>query len=132
GGGSGLCSTLADYSHFALMLAGYGEYKGKRILSRKTIEYMTTDQLTQVQRNSIYFESALGYTYSNLMRIFDAKAPAASNGSYGEFGWDGLPGNYFMIDPKEELVFLYFQQIREGADLSLRRRMRNIIYGALE
>ncbi|MFT3983002.1 MAG: serine hydrolase domain-containing protein [Lachnospiraceae bacterium] len=132
GGGSGLCSTLEDYSHFALMLAGRGEYNGVRIVGRKTVDYMTTSQLNEVQRKGIYFDSCYGYTYSNLMRILDDKGAGVSNGSYGEFGWDGLPGNYFMIDPKEDLVLLYFQQIREGADVSLRRRMRQIVYGALE
>ena len=57
---------------------------------------------------------------------------AASNGSIGEYGWDGLPGTYFMIDPKEDLIMIYMQQIMQGADLSLRRKMRQIIYGALE
>lgn len=132
GGGSGLCSTLEDYSHFALMLAGRGEYKGTRILGRKTVDYMTTSQLNEAQRKSIYFDSCYGYSYSNLMRILDDKGAGVSNGSYGEFGWDGLPGNYFMVDPKEDLVLLYFQQIREGADVSLRRRMRQIVYGAVE
>lgn len=132
GGGSGLCSTLEDYSHFALMLAGKGEYNGTRIIGRKTIEFMTTNQLNEAQRESIYFESCRGYSYSNLLRIFDDIGAGASNGSYGEFGWDGLTGNYFMVDPKEDLVLLYFQQIREGADVSLRRRMRQIVYGALE
>ncbi len=132
GGGSGLCSTLEDYSHFALMLAGRGEYNGTRILGRKTVDYMTTSQLNEVQRKSIYFDSCYGYSYSNLMRIFDDKGAGVSNGSYGEFGWDGLPGNYFMVDPKEDLVLLYFQQIKEGADVSLRRRMRQIVYGAVE
>ena len=132
GGGSGLFSTLEDYSHFAMMLAGRGEYKGKRLLGRKTVDFMTTNQLSQKQRESIYFESCHGYTYSNLLRILDSKGRGVTNGSFGEFGWDGLPGNYFMVDPEEELVLVYFQQIKEGADNSLRRKMRQIVYGALE
>lgn len=132
GGGSGLFSTLEDYSHFALMLAGRGEYKGIRLLSRKTVDFMTTSQMNEQQRESIYFDSCYGYAYSNLLRILDDKGAGVTNGSIGEFGWDGMLGNYFMVDPEEELVLLYFQQIKEGADNSLRRKMRQIVYGAID
>lgn len=131
GGGSGLCSTMEDYSHFAMMLLHEGYYDGKQIISRKTIDFMTTNQLTPEQRKDIWFDSALGYTYSNLFRILDQKVEGATNGSYLEFGWDGLAGNYFMVDPEEDLIMLYFQQIKEGADQSLRRKMRQIVYSAI-
>ncbi len=132
GGGSGLCSTMEDYTHFTLMLLNDGYYHDRQIISRKTIDFMTTNQLTKEQRADIWFESARGYTYSNLLRILDDKGEGGTNGSYLEFGWDGLPGNYFMVDPEEDLIMLYFQQIKEGADQSLRRRMRQIVYGALK
>ncbi|HKM23124.1 MAG TPA: serine hydrolase [Lachnospiraceae bacterium] len=132
GGGSGLCSTMEDYSHFASMLLNDGFYQGKQIISRKTIDYMTTNQLTPKQRETIWFDSIYGYTYSNLLRILDDKGAGTTNGSYCEFGWDGLPGNYFMVDPEEDLIMLYFQQIKEGADQSLRRKMRQIVYGAIQ
>jgi len=113
------------------MLLHEGVYDGKQILSRKTIDFMTTNQLKPEQRKDIWFDSALGYTYSNLFRILDQKAEGATNGSYLEFGWDGLTGNYFMVDPEEDLIMLYFQQIKEGADQSLRRKMRQIVYSAI-
>ena len=93
---------------------------------------MTTNQLTPKQRETIWFDSIYGYTYSNLLRILDDKGAGTTNGSYCEFGWDGLPGNYFMVDPEEDLIMLYFQQIKEGADQSLRRKMRQIVYGAIQ
>lgn len=132
GGGSGLCTTMEDYSHFAEMLLNDGFYNDRQLISRKTIDFMTTNQLTTAQRADIWFDSIRGYTYSNLFRILDDKGEGATNGSYLEFGWDGLPGNYFMVDPEEDLIMLYFQQIKEGADQSLRRRMRQIVYGALQ
>ena len=45
-GGAGLCSTLDDYLKFALMLVNGGEYNGKRILQKKTVEYFTKARLT--------------------------------------------------------------------------------------
>jgi len=131
GGGAGLCSTMEDYSHFAMMLLNDGSYNGKQVIGRKTIDFMTTNQLTPEQRADIWFDSARGYTYSNLLRILDQKSEGATNGSYLEFGWDGLTGNYFMVDPEEDLIMLYFQQIKEGGNQSLRRKMRQIVYSAI-
>lgn len=130
--GGGLYSTLEDYSHFVQMLAAKGSYHGKRLLGRKTVEYISGNQLTDAQAKTIYFDSLAGYSYGNFMRIMTDPAKAGSNGSVGEYGWDGLPGTYFFVDPKEELMLVYMQQIEQGADQVLRRKMRQIIYAALE
>lgn len=130
--GGGLYSTLEDYSHFVQMLTAGGVYKGKRFLGRKTMEFLTMNQLNEKQLPTIYFDSIYGYGYGNLMRVMLDTTVAASNGSVGEYGWDGLPGTYFFVDPKEELMFVYMQQIEQGADQCFRRKMRQIIYGAIE
>lgn len=131
-GGGGLYSTLEDYSHFVQMLAAKGTYHDKRLLGRKTVEYISQNQLTDVQAKSVYFGGFEGYGYGNFMRIMMDPAAAGSNGSVGEYGWDGLPGTYFFIDPAEELTFVYMQQIEQGGDQELRRKMRQIIYAALD
>lgn len=131
-GGGGLYATLEDYRHFVQMLAAGGVYKGRRILGRKTIDYISANQLNEQQMKWIQMESIVGYGYGNFMRVMLQPGLTGSNGSSGEYGWDGLPGTYFFVDPKEELIFLYMQQIEQGADHSLRRKMRQIIYSALE
>ena len=131
-GGGGLYSTMEDYRHFAQMLLNKGEYKGKQILGRKTVEFISKNQLNDLQMKWVDFDSIEGYGYGNFMRVMMWPERGASNGSVGEYGWDGLPGTYFMIDPKEELMLVYMQQIQQGADLTLRRKMRQIVYGALE
>lgn len=131
-GGGGLYSTLEDYRHFVQMLAGKGCYKGKQLIGRKTIEFISKNQLNDLQMKWVDFDSIEGYGYGNFMRVMLSPETVGSNGSVGEYGWDGLPGTYFMVDPKEELTFIYMQQIEQGGDLALRRKMRQIIYGALE
>ncbi len=131
-GGGGLYSTMEDYRHFAQMLLNKGEYNGKRILGRKTVEFISKNQLNDLQMKWVDFDSIEGYGYGNFMRVMLQPERGASNGSVGEYGWDGLPGTYFMIDPEEELMLVYMQQIQQGADLTLRRKMRQIVYGALE
>ncbi len=130
--GGGLYSTVEDYSHFAMMLLGNGTYKGTEIIGRKTVDFLRINQLTPEQEKTIYFDSLYGYSYGNFMRVLVDKSAASSNGSIGEYGWDGLLGNYFCVDPEEELSVIYMQQITEGADQSLRRKMRQIIYGAID
>lgn len=131
GGGSGLCSTKEDYTKFAQMLLHNGMLNGKRILGRKTIEFMHTNQLTDAVKKDMWFDSTYGYSYSNLLRIFEDKAAAGFSGSIGEFGWDGLMGTFFCVDQAEQMVALYFQQIADGPDQGLRRRMNQIVYAAL-
>ena len=123
---------MEDYRHFAQMLLNKGEYKGKQILGRKTVEFISKNQLNDLQMKWVDFDSIEGYGYGNFMRVMMWPERGASNGCVGEYGWDGLPGTYFMIDPKEELMLVYMQQIQQGADLTLRRKMRQIVYGALE
>ena len=45
-GGGCASGTALDYTRFALMLLNKGTLGGTRILSRKTVEYMTSDQLS--------------------------------------------------------------------------------------
>lgn len=131
-GGAGLVSTLDDYSHFAQMLAQGGSYGGRRILGRKTVEFMTHNHLTAQQRVSLDWDSLKGYGYGCLMRVLEDDSAAGSNASLGEFGWDGWTGNYVCMDSAEDLVFLYFiQRCGAGTTTSV-RKLRMVTYGALD
>ena len=132
--GGGLYSSCSDYCKFALMMLNGGEFNGAKILGRKTVEFIGSPQLDKKQLDTMklgQIGGVQGYSYGNLNRVMVDSALACSNGSVGEYGWDGLPGTYFCIDPQEELVIVYMQQIQQGGDYSLRRKMRQIVYSAL-
>lgn len=131
-GGGGLYSTLKDYSKFARMLTNEGTFKGERILSPQTVRFMSENQLTGDQIKTIYFDSLVGYGYGNLTRTLISPSERASNAPAGEYGWDGLAGTYFFVDPVYKITYVFMQQIAQGGDESLRRRMKQIIYGSLE
>ncbi|MDY3791289.1 MAG: serine hydrolase domain-containing protein [Oscillospiraceae bacterium] len=131
-GGAGLVSTIEDYSKFVKMLLGRGSANGVRILGRKTVELMATDCLTDTQRASLEWDSMLGQGYGNFMRVLKSPAAAGFNGSVGEYGWDGMLGCYFCIDPKEDLAFLYFVQQAYTGCTEFTRRLQNVVWGALE
>ncbi len=131
-GGAGLVSTLDDYSHFASMMVHGGEYRGRRILGKKTVEFMGQNRLSEGQRVSLDWESTRGYGYGCLMRVLIDQGAAGTIASLGEYGWDGWTGNYVTMDPREELVILYFVQ-QCGVDvLPTIRKLRMATYAALE
>lgn len=129
-GGEGLYSTANDYAHFAQMLLNKGSYHGKELIGRRTFEYMTSSQLSEKQLETYDFEACIGFNYGNYFRILTDPSKACSNGAVGEYGWDGKGGTYFFVDPTEELIFIYMQQVEGGCDYSFIRGMRQVVYGA--
>lgn len=131
-GGAGLVSTIDDYAKFAMMLVNKGTYNGVRILGRKTVEFMTQNQLNDKQRACMDWEQLEGHGYANLMRVMTNAEQAKQLGSNGEFGWDGWLGSYVCMDPVEDLVIVYVIQKCGGNGHRDVRVLRNIIYSAIE
>lgn len=131
-GGAGLVSTIDDYAKFAQMLLNKGIYGGVRILGEKTVELMQENHLTEVQKKDFNWDSLKGYGYGCLMRNLQDKGLAATNGTLGEFGWDGWTGNYVTISPKDNMVLLFFIQRCGTGFGELTRKIRAVTYGALE
>ena len=129
-GGAGLVSTLDDYAAFGEMLMNGGIYRGKRILSRAAVEYMTAPQLTEnIQRQM--WDSLGGYNYSCLMRVCDQPGACPLFAEKGEYGWDGWLGTYFINLPREKVTFLICQNTTDTGTAAVTRRCRNILAGEL-
>ena len=71
---------------------------------------MRRDHLTPEQRLTYDWETQRGYSYGLLVRTLVDPAAAGSNGSVGEFGWDGMAGTYMCVDPEEQLTCVYLVQ----------------------
>ena len=106
-GGGGLFSTVQDYSRFAQMLLHGGMLNGERILGRKTIDLIATDHLTPQQQATQSWDTQRGYGYGLGVRVMTNPEIAEINGSVGEWGWDGAFGNWFCVDPRENLTCVY-------------------------
>lgn len=106
-GGAGLFSTIGDYARFAQMLLNGGELDGRRILGRKTVEFMSVNRLEHLEENHIGSQAfGFGLGVSVMIDVGQAKAP----GSLGRFGWVGAATTECGIDPAEEIVALVFTQ----------------------
>mgnify|MGYP003662673477 FL=1 len=118
-GGGGLVSSTMDYMRFAQMLLNGGELDGKRILSPRTIELMTVNQLEAGVTSGFGERPGVAGTVGFGLGFGVAtEKPKTVSGSKGEYTWGGAAGTIFWVDPKEELVgLLMVQMMRNPIDL---------------
>jgi CubicO group peptidase (beta-lactamase class C family) len=128
-GGSGLFSTIEDYSRFGQMLCNRGELNGVRILSRKTFEQMTVDHLAGKPVVNRPFTEGYGFGLGVAVRINNGLA--GTLGTLGAFGWSGKATTLCVMDPEEELVSLVFTQHLPYDEHGLFERFTNLVYQAL-
>ncbi len=135
-GGGGLVSTADDYSRFARMLAGRGELDGVRILSRKSIELMTSNTLTDQEREAVPFGArffAAGRGFGMGVSVVAVSLSTASLGSVGQNGWGGAAGTWYWVDFEEDLVGLMMIQLMgAGQEMPIRADFENAVYQAVE
>ena len=114
----GLVSTIDDYLTFGQMLLNKGSLGNVRILSRPSVEAMTTDQLTDDQRASAGVFLGENRTWGLGVSVITRRDDVAS--VPGRFGWDGGLGTSWYSDPAEDLVaVLMSQRMPPTADISL-------------
>ncbi len=129
-GGGGLCSTISDYVRFSQMLLNRGELDGVRILSRKTVELMTTDSTggIKILQDTDDTRATHGDSYGLGLGI---RTEPGDIESQGTFGWGGAFYTLFWIDPKEDLIGIFMTQLQSGVDKSLHRKFRILAYQAI-
>ncbi len=110
-GGGGLLSTAADYLNFAQMLLNRGEFKGQRLLSRKTFEVLTTPHLPFPPGE---IATDFGFSMGLGVAVLTGLSQGNRRGSLGSFGWGGAAGTRFWVDPQEELVGILMAQTMPG------------------
>src|SRR6266568_1067922 len=109
-GAGGLVSTIDDYLAFGQMMLSQGKHGSERLLSRLSVETMTTDQLTPEQKAVSglvpgYFDShGWGFGVSVVTRRDDIAAVP------GRYGWDGGMGTSWYSDPREGMVTILMTQ----------------------
>lgn len=128
GGGSQTVSTAPDYLRFCQMLLNGGELDGVRILSRKTVELMTSDHLGDMPRGGLL---ARGYGFGFTMAVSHGAGKTGVAGSEGEYFWGGAAGTRFWIDPKEQMIGIFMIQILPHTNLTYGTQFRQLAYQAI-
>ena len=123
-GGAGLLSTANDYARVLSMLLNGGELDGRRLLSRKSVELMTADHLAGVP-----YREGLGFGLG--FEVVKDLGARGKPGSVGEFGWGGAYHSTYWVDPKEQLVVVYFTQLIPARGLDDQDKLRALVYQAI-
>jgi CubicO group peptidase (beta-lactamase class C family) len=125
--GAGAVSTTPDFLRFAQMMLDGGTLDGKRILSRTTVRWMTSDH----HGPRITGEPAPGYTFGLGFAVRKGDGLSFSAGTAGDYNWGGYAGTVFWIDPKEQLVAVMMMQSPGAQRLYHRNLLRQLVYQAI-
>ena len=121
-GGAGLCSTIYDYAIFMQMLLNDGWYNNRQFLSRKTIDMMTTNQIGDLRGKESF---GLGFALTT-MKNFPTKP-----GSIGNFFWGGYFSTSYWIDPKEQIIALFYTQMSPFKHGDIHDKFQVLVYQAV-
>ena len=126
-GSGGLLSTTDDYLKFASMLLNNGSFKNNQLISKETLDLMKVDHSLGLKYKKLAFGKKKGFGLGfEIVKEEDTKF-----GSKGTFGWGGMFGTYFRVDPKENMVIIYMTQSFETYKLKIADKFRSLIYDSI-
>jgi CubicO group peptidase (beta-lactamase class C family) len=140
-GGGGLVSTAQDYARLCLMFLNGGALDGVRLVSRKTVEHMTSNHVPlgyksaypvqmQIMWPSPSLETGQGFGLGFAINCEPGLSPLP--GSKGDYYWTGTYGTSFWIDPKEQLIAIMMDQNPPMTlTIPYQYRMRHYVYQAI-
>ena len=128
-GGAGLTSTARDYARFTQMLVNGGELDGVRLLSPKTVELMSTSHTSDLPSGAVSIGGP-GSSFGLGMRVVTDLGASQSLGSVGMYGWTGIYGTSFWVDPKEKLSGVLMIQ-RNGGVAPVQNTFQTMTYQAI-
>lgn len=106
------------------MLRRGGELGGRRYLSRKSIELMTSNNLADVP-----YPTGVGFGLEFSIRTGVGKA--GELGSEGDYGWGGDYHSVYWVDPRERLTVEYLTQLLPAGGTDDHVKLRSLLYQAL-
>lgn len=123
-GGAGLSSTAYDYAIFMQMLLNGGVYNGHRILSKRSVEMMTSNQL----KPEVIGNDQIGLGFSITSATEEARGPRYA----GSFAWGGYFGTTYWADPKAKLVCLFLTQQNPNSHGDVESKFETLVYSGLK
>ncbi|MFL5349954.1 MAG: serine hydrolase domain-containing protein [Hyalangium sp.] len=136
-GGGGLVSTTRDYTRFTWMLLNGGELEGVRLLSPRTVRYMTRNHLPGGVDLATYGRPLFAETrYDGVgfgLGFGVVVNPVAYRtlSSTGEYHWGGMASTSFWVDPIEQMTVVFMTQLLPSSTYPLRSQLRQLVYSAL-
>lgn len=136
-GGGGLVGSIDDYARFCQCLLNKGELDGVRLLGRKTVQFMSQNQLPgnrdmAAMGQAVWSESSyagIGFGLGFAVVLDPVQAGVIT--SAGEHHWGGAASTFFWIDPVEQLYVIMLTQLYPSSSYPLRTELRTAVYQAL-
>jgi CubicO group peptidase (beta-lactamase class C family) len=126
-GSGGLLSTTEDYLKFSVMLLNNGIYNDNNLIRKETLDLMKLDHSIGLKYKKLAFGKKKGFGLGfEVVKENDTRF-----GSKGTFGWGGMFGTYFRVDPKENMVIIYMTQSFETYKLKLADTFRTLVYDSI-
>jgi len=136
-GGGGLVSTAMDYMRFAEMLRNGGSLDGVRVLSPRTVDFMTLNHLPASidsggsgEQPTLGSNSLNGFGFGLGFGLVTDVPASGVLGSVGEFNWGGAAGTIFWVDPVEDFVMVAMIQLM-GSPWPLRSELKIAVNQAI-
>ena len=136
-GGGGLVGTARDYLRFAEMLRRGGELDGVRLLSPRTVSYMTRNHLPdgvdlEQFGRPLFAETTFdGVGFGLGVSVVTDPAKGKVLTSAGEYGWGGAFSTFFFISPLEDLTVLLFTQLLPSSTHHIRSQLKQLVYQSI-
>lgn len=124
-GGGGLISTAGDYANFLQMLLNKGAFKGKQILSPRTVAFMLQDHTANMG-----YKPGKGFGLG--LEVIQDPDQNGELAPAGEFWWGGFFSTHFWVDPNSQLIMISMTQLYPDRKLQLHKIVRNLSYLALK
>src|ERR1700691_2554090 len=137
GGGGGLLSSASDYQRFMTMLLGGGELDGVRLISSRTLDFMTSNHLPEdvdlvaYARDSFSEPDTAGVGFGLGFSVVIDSVKNKSLTSEGTFAWGGAASTVFWVDPAEDLTVGFYTQLLPSGTYPIRRELQQLVYQAL-
>ena len=128
GGTGGLQMRALDYWRFCQMLLNGGELNGVRLVSNKTIDWMTINHIGDLEMASFVPQ---GSRYGLGFGIMADPGRSTQPLSAGAYYWGGALGTRFLIDPEEELICIIMAQVRPYKQLGYIQKFQAIVYSSI-
>jgi CubicO group peptidase (beta-lactamase class C family) len=136
-GGGGLVSTSRDYMRFCHLLLRGGQCEGVRLLSPRTVAYMTRNHLPggadlQTFGRPLTSETrADGVGFGLGFAVTDDPVKAKVLTGEGEAYWGGMASTAFWIDPAEDLAVTFMTQLMPSSTYPIRPQLHQLVYQSI-
>ena len=133
-GGAGLVSSAGDYLRFIQMLLAGGSVGQARLLGRKTVEYMLSDQLDPATDTRRLEKPGwnCGHGFGLGLAVRRRPGGASTPGSAGEATWPGAAGTTWWVDPREDIGVVFMAHTPSRIQARYQQQIKALVTQALE